>query len=149
MTALPLEGGCQCGAVRYRITDEPVFLSICSCSSCRKQSGSAFGMSLRVLRADVELSGELRTWTRPADSGANVDCCFCPACGTRIFHAPESAADFLHIKPGTLDQPDALAPQYMSYAENAPGWVHVDGLDMTWPGRPDPAQRTGRKSTAR
>ena len=148
MTALPLEGGCQCGAVRYRITAEPVFLSICACGACRKQSGSAFGMSLRVGRNDLDLTGELRTWSRPGDSGASVDCCFCPTCGTRIFHAPASAADFVHIKPGTLDTPDAVAPQYMSYTDNAPGWVHVDGLDIVWSGRPDPAQRTGRKPSA-
>ncbi len=146
MSDYPISGGCQCGAVRYRITAEPVFLSICACGSCRKQSGAAFGMSLRVRRAEVEIDEtQLKIWSRPADSGANVDCAFCPECGTRIFHAPGSAPDVIHIKPGTLDAPDAFAPQYMSYTDNAPAWLHVDGLDLTWPGMPDPAQRTGRK----
>ncbi len=138
------EGGCQCGAVRYRISGEPVFLSICGCASCRKQSGAAFGMSLRVRRDEVEIDGVLKTWSRPSDSGANVDCAFCETCGTRIYHAPHSAPTVIHIKPGTLDDPDAYAPQYMSYTDNLPDWLHVDGLDMTWPGAPDPALRTGK-----
>src|SRR6185503_6909117 len=72
--ALPAEGGCQCGAIRYRLTGEPVFLTICHCGECKRQSGSAFGMSMRMRWSDVEITGQPKRWVRPADSGATVTC---------------------------------------------------------------------------
>ena len=50
---IPAEGGCQCGEVRYRLIGEPIFLAVCHCTDCKHQSGSAFGMSLRMRKADV------------------------------------------------------------------------------------------------
>ena len=64
--ALPSEGGCQCGEIRYRLTGEPVWLAVCHCNDCKSQSGGVFGMSLRMREADVKLiSGEPKCWTRP------------------------------------------------------------------------------------
>jgi hypothetical protein len=39
-------GGCQCGAVQHESFSEPLALFVCHCAECRKQSASAFGMSL-------------------------------------------------------------------------------------------------------
>ena len=76
--ALPSEGGCQCGEVRYFVTGEPVWLTVFHCNERKRQSGGAFGMSLRMHSADVQLiSGEPKRWTRPADSGGLVICYFC------------------------------------------------------------------------
>lgn len=139
MSTHSFEGGCQCGTVRYHITGAPRFNSACGCMSCRKQSGSAFGMSLRVLRSDFVLTkGEVKIWSRPADSGAMVDCAFCATCGTRVLHAPGSAPEYYHVKPGTLDDPDQFPPEYWSYTANSPTWVHIDDLKHTWPNQPDP-----------
>ena len=56
------DGGCQCGAVRYRIHGEPLGLAVCHCTECQRQSGSAFGMSLAVAEPSFELlSGVLKT----------------------------------------------------------------------------------------
>jgi len=48
--ALPSEGGCQCGEIRYCLTGEPVWLAVCHCNDCKSQSGGVFGMSLRCAR---------------------------------------------------------------------------------------------------
>ena len=81
------EGGCQCGRVRYRIEGEPVILGICHCSECQRQSGSAFGMSMVIPKPQFTLlQGELKSFTRSSESGRPVTCCFCPECGTRIYH---------------------------------------------------------------
>lgn len=144
MTSLPLTGGCQCGSVRYRITGEPVFLSACGCRACQMQSGSAFGMSLRVARSDFEvLTGDLKTFSREGDSGAMVDCVFCPECGVRVWHAPHSAPDHVHFKPGTLDEPFGEGPRYAGYTANIPDWVQVSVTDQSWPG---PSPRNARKA---
>ena len=57
-----LTGGCQCGAVRYEIAAEPLTVYVCHCRECRKQSASAFGISLLVPRDALRLlQGEVRT----------------------------------------------------------------------------------------
>jgi len=56
-------GGCQCGFVRYEVTEQPSGLTVCHCMTCQKQSGSAFGMSLAVPpRAFRLLAGRLKTF---------------------------------------------------------------------------------------
>ncbi len=55
--SLPLQGGCACGAVRYTLKSAPVALFACHCTLCQRQSGSAFGQSLRVRRADLDIQG--------------------------------------------------------------------------------------------
>jgi len=99
-------GGCQCGRVRYESAGEPHALYICHCAECRKQSASAFGMSLVVPRAGFRVTqGSPEFWTRPADSGRHVKCVFCPSCGSRLWHEREGIAETLTIKAGSLDDP--------------------------------------------
>lgn len=130
--SLPAEGGCQCGAIRYRLAGEPVFLTVCHCSECKRQSGSAFGMSLRMRWSDVETSGaKPKRWTRIADNGAPVVCAFCETCGTRVWHEPD-APGFVHIKPGTLDDFSTLAPKYESWTERKSPWLHFDGIEAAF-----------------
>ena len=67
---VPSEGGCQCGEIRYRLVGEPVWLAVCHCGNCKRQSGGTFGMSLRMHKADVKLiKGEPKCWTGVSDNG--------------------------------------------------------------------------------
>ena len=50
-----LEGGCQCGAIRYEVLGAPVRLVICHCTDCQRQSSSAFGMTMVVHEEDFRL----------------------------------------------------------------------------------------------
>ncbi len=52
----PIVGGCQCGTVRYEITDDPVALYVCHCRECQKQSSSAFGISVIVKRSEFRVA---------------------------------------------------------------------------------------------
>jgi hypothetical protein len=99
-------GGCQCGAIRYEIEGEPLALYACHCTECRRQSASAFGMSLIVSRSGFRLtSGTPKLWSRPADSGRRVDCAFCPDCGSRLWHERQGIAETVSLKAGSLDDP--------------------------------------------
>jgi len=105
----PASGGCQCGALRYRLEGEPLALYVCHCRECRKQSASAFGLSLEVRRADFRVTrGTWKTWSRPTDSGGRLRCAFCPACGSRLWHEPEEPSETLTVKAGSLDSPPDL-----------------------------------------
>jgi hypothetical protein len=101
-----LTGGCQCGAVRYEIVGVPTALYVCHCRECRKQSSSAFGISVIVRRADFRLNrGRVRTWSRPTDSGRTLDCAYCPDCGSRLWHQAAGEGETLSVKGGSLDEP--------------------------------------------
>ena len=80
-----LEGGCACGAVRYRLTSEPMFVHCCHCRDCQRQTGSAF-----VLNAIIEtdriklLKGAPKPVTLPTDSGRPHDVYRCAKCQTSL-----------------------------------------------------------------
>lgn len=123
-----LQGGCQCGSVRYRIEGEPLGLAVCHCRGCQRQSGSAFGMSLAIPSAAFHvLSGTLKAFTVPCDSGRTKTCSFCPDCGTRIHHRGPAGA--LSVKAGTLDDTSRLEPTAHYWTQHKQQWVRIpDGV---------------------
>ena len=120
------EGGCQCGAVRYRIVGEPLTLYVCHCTECQKQASSAFGMSLWVRRDEFELEGEPKLWERGADSGRRVLCAFCPECGSRLFHAASRDSKTVSVKAGSLDDTSWLEPVGHIWTRSRQSWVTFD-----------------------
>ena len=92
--------------MRYKCVEQPVELYICHCKECRKQSASAFGISFFVPRASFHLmSGTPRFWVRDTDSGRKVECAFCPACGSRLWHQSSGKSETISVKGGSLDEP--------------------------------------------
>ncbi len=122
----PHDGGCQCGAVRYRVEGRTGRIYVCHCTTCQRQSGSAFGMSWLVPREAFRLlSGELRSFRVVCDSGRTKDCAFCPDCGTRIHHTAPSDSPRLSVKPGTLDDTSWLAPQHHIWTRSRQRWLPI------------------------
>jgi hypothetical protein len=111
---LPWHGGCQCGAVRYKISAMPLTLYACHCTQCQKQSASAHGLSMWVEKSAFAITGPLKTWSRKADSGNTLHCHFCGNCGSRLWHeAEEPDADLgavISLKAGSLDIAGWLVP---------------------------------------
>ena len=136
--AEPLSGGCQCGAIRYEVADAPLALFVCHCTECRRQSASAFGISVIVAQAAWRVvRGEPHEWSRPTDAGNTLDCAFCPACGTRLWHRRRGATDTVSIKGGSLDAPVDLAPAvHIWTSRKLPGIVVPAGA-VQFPFEPD------------
>ena len=133
-----MTGGCQCGAVRYRVDAVPRRVYCCHCTECRAQSASAFGISVRVPSGSVVLTrGAVRVWTRPTTSGKRLDCAFCPDCGTRLWHVNAPPGAMLSIKGGSLDEPvDLTDAAHIWVAHKLPG-VLIPDYAETWDGEPD------------
>ena len=109
------EGGCQCGAIRYRLLAAPAALYACHCRDCQKQSSSAFGLSMWVERDAVEFTGaEPRIWRTRGGTGMEKLCAFCGECGTRLWHAGggtrAEGSTTLSMKAGTLDDTSVIIP---------------------------------------
>jgi hypothetical protein len=104
-----LTGRCQCGGAAYEIAGAPLEVYVCHCLECRRQSASAFGISVIVRAADFTMSrGNLKVWTRAAERGGTLDCTFCADCGSRLFHATPGE-DVVSVKGGSLDVPPDLS----------------------------------------
>ena len=122
------EGGCQCGAIRYRLLRAPVALYACHCMNCQKQSSSAFGLSMWVARDAVNFTGaEPRIYRTCGDSGREKVCAFCGECGTRLYHASggvrEEGSTTLSMKAGTLDDTSVVVPTSHLWTKRAQSWL--------------------------
>ena len=129
-------GGCQCGAIRYRLSGEAIALSVCHCTECQRQSGSAFGMSLIMPKDACHIVGTLKTFTRSSESGRPVTCAFCPECGTRIYHEPRYLDGVLNFKPGTLDDTSALRPSLEVWTTRKQAWIELPADLRSYEGQP-------------
>ena len=135
--SFPQSGGCQCGSVQYQLNAQPIVLYICHCTSCQKQSSSAFGQSLRVNRADLEISGQTKSVEKTAASGGIMTYEFCPDCGTRLFHSRTNYRDTLNIKAGSLDHTKWLVPAGHIWVRSKQPWVILPEDALTYETQPE------------
>ncbi|RLA11871.1 MAG: GFA family protein [Gammaproteobacteria bacterium] len=102
------EGGCLCGAVRYRVTGEPFRTNICHCTNCQKRTGSSFGISTYFKEEQVELGdGERRVYRFQSDeSGRYGNMEFCANCGSTVTWTADFFAGARGIAGGSFDDPN-------------------------------------------
>ena len=136
--ALPMTGTCQCGALRYAITVQPLTLYLCHCTDCQKQSASAFAMSLLVAADGITvLSGQMARWQRSLADGRVKTYRLCKACGTRLFHETSGRDNIWSVKAGTLDQARSLLPCGEIWTASAHAWARQHHFALSYPGQPD------------
>jgi hypothetical protein len=123
----PQSGGCQCGAVRYEISGPPRVVYACHCTECQRQSGAAFAMAAVIPQEHFRiLRGAPKMFVRRTSPTKTMECWFCAACGTRLYHRP-GGADYpnYNIKPGTLDDTSWLGPTIHFWTRSAQPWVVI------------------------
>ncbi|MCC6765971.1 MAG: GFA family protein [Deltaproteobacteria bacterium] len=124
MVALPLTGGCQCGALRYEITMAPLMVYNCHCTNCQKIGGGAFSTPITVLEAAFRVvAGEPRVVEWTSEAGNTRWGSFCGACGSRIGHGARPSNGVLSIRGGTLDDTSWLEPVADIWTRSAQPWI--------------------------
>ena len=119
-----LEGGCACGAVRYRLKSGPMFVHCCHCSDCQRQVGSAFVINALIETDRIEqLSGELTSVAMPTDSGRPHLHYRCAACGTTLWSDYGDRKVMSFLRATTLDRRDALSPDVHIFTRSKLPWV--------------------------
>lgn len=136
-----LHGSCQCRGLRYRIPRKRVLtLYRCHCAECRKQSASAFGLSLKVRREDFEmLEGACAQWIRPCPKGGTKTANFCGTCGSRIYHGG-AQAPILSLKAGLLEDIASLRPIGNIWLDSSLSFAPDPG-DINYPKQPPNYER--------
>jgi hypothetical protein len=119
-------GGCLCGAVRYQSSISPQFVGHCHCVDCRKSSGTGHSTHLLVPEEAFTVSGAVKFYDRPADSGNIVSRGFCPNCGSPVYSKNSAMQGVVFPRASSLDDPEIATPQMVVFASRAPSWDHVD-----------------------
>jgi hypothetical protein len=122
---VPREGGCACGAVRYRLTSEPLFVHCCHCLNCQQQTGSAFVVNVLIESDRVELlAGNPQPVDVPRDDGSVQRVFRCPTCQIAVF-SQYTRPDVRFVRAGTLDDPRGVVPDVHIYTRSKVGWVEL------------------------
>ena len=122
---MAFEGGCFCGKVRYRGTEENGG-GHCHCISCRRTSGTGHCSHMIVPEAAFTVSGEVRFYDAPADSGNIVSRGFCPTCGSAVYSTNAGMPGVVFVRASSLDDPEVFKPQMIVYTDRAASWDHMD-----------------------
>src|SRR5829696_518797 len=117
------EGGCACGAVRYRLASEPMFTHCCHCLNCQRQTGSAFVINLLIEADRVELlAGAPEPVDVPRDDGSTQRIFRCPTCRVAVYsHYGYPKVSF--VRAGTLDEPSSVEPDVHIYTRSKLPWI--------------------------
>jgi hypothetical protein len=119
----PREGGCACGAVRYRLTSEPLFIHCCHCLNCQRQTGSAFVINLLIEADRVELlAGDPLPVDVPRDDGSTQRIFRCPSCQVAVF-SQYTHPGVRFVRGGTLDRPSEVTPDVHISTRSKLSWV--------------------------
>ena len=117
------EGGCLCGAIRYRMSGTPKFQSMCHCRSCRRSTGAPAVAFVGLADDQYE---ETKGARKIYESSPGVRRGFCELCGTSLTFAGDDWPGEVHIYSATLDNPDAFPPTMHSYCLDQLSWFDPD-----------------------
>ncbi len=117
------EGGCSCGAVRYRLTSEPLFVHCCHCLNCQRQTGSAFVINALIESDRIELlAGEPEPVDVPRGRTQRQRIFRCATCQVALF-SRYTSANVRFVRAGTLDDPSSVEPDVHIYTRSKLPWV--------------------------
>ena len=126
-----MEGGCDCGGVRYRIKATPMMVHCCHCRWCQRETGSGFVINAIVETSNLEITGETVMVGTPSASGKGQKIVRCPKCHVALWsHYARRGTALAFVRAGTLDDPSAVTPD-----------VHIfTATKLPWIGLPEDAQ---------
>jgi hypothetical protein len=121
----PAEGGCTCGAVRFRMLTSPLFVHCCHCTWCQRETGASFALNAMIESNRVEtLRGEVEVVDTPSNSGKGQRISRCPKCRIAVWSNYAGAGDKLRfIRVGTLDHPERCPPDIHIFTSTKQPWV--------------------------
>ena len=111
-----LTGQCLCGAVRFKADGDIAFQGNCHCKDCQQVTGAAFATLVFMNKADVTITGEMKSFDHGADSGNTLTKHFCPQCGSAMFGTSVGRPENIAIRGGQINEQDAVQPQFNVYA---------------------------------
>jgi hypothetical protein len=123
----PLEGGCDCRLIRYRMETRPLFVHCCHCRWCQRESGASFALNAMIESERVtNLGAEPELVLTPSESGRGQRIARCPECRVAVWSHYSGAGPLVKfVRVGTLDAPDLLPPDVHIFTASKQPWVVI------------------------
>ena len=131
---MSLEGGCRCGAVRFRVAREdlpPVYC--CHCLFCQSGSGSAFSEQAVIPADSIAAEGEIEHYRFQRADGSQGHHRLCAVCHTRLWSTSSGIPALALLRAGTLDRSNELVPSAHIWTKRKQPWVVLGGAVPQWP----------------
>lgn len=113
-------GGCQCGAIRYEVRGEPLFVALCHCSMCRR-AGAAPAIAWAMFQEpQVRMTNQPVATYRSSAEGRRG---FCRECGTQIQFTGDFIPGLIDLTVGSFDHPEDLPPSLHYWDSKRLPWV--------------------------
>jgi len=119
-----LEGGCSCGAIRYRLTSGPLFVHCCHCLNCQRQTGSAFVINVLIEADRVELLQGEPAAVDVARERGKQRIWRCPTCEVALY-SKYTSPKVRFVRAGTLDDPSSVEPDVHIFTRSKLPWVRL------------------------
>jgi hypothetical protein len=126
-----IEGGCFCGAIRYRVSGTPLALSLCHCESCRRAVGASAVAWVVLRSSDLEFRSGTPTHYQ---SSPGVLRGFCSRCGTSLTYQREGEPESIDVTTASLDHPNAFAPEREIWTAEKIEWDRINESLRQYPG---------------
>jgi hypothetical protein len=126
MSNTTLEGGCACGNIRYKLTASPMIVHACHCRDCQRITGSAFVINIWIEAGNVQASSVPKSFELKGGTGQPHEVFFCDRCGVYVWSRYLGApGDFLFVRAGTLDHPEAVQPDVHIFTRSKVPWLQL------------------------
>lgn len=123
-TPSPLEGGCDCRHIRYRLESAPLFVHCCHCRWCQRETGASFALNAMIESDRVTtLTGTVEMVDTPSASGLGQQIARCPHCRIALWSHYGGGPFIKFVRVGTLDEPDHLPPDIHIFTASKQPWV--------------------------
>ena len=122
---MKIDGKCQCGDITYEAEVDPNQTLICNCTDCQTLAGSAFRWMVIVRETDFNLlTGKLKTFLKPNESGEDLPSLFCPNCGSPLYSIYiRGGVRFFNVRVPTARQHAKLPPKRQYWKRSAQKWL--------------------------
>lgn len=128
---MSIAGGCQCGEVRYELSEAPDRVSVCHCRDCQKSSGAPLVAWAMMPAGRFRLT---KGTPKVVNSSGDAFRYFCGTCGTGLYYINETyLPGLIDVQSVTLDDPGAFPPGAQVQTAEQTGWItglaHIPAFD--------------------
>lgn len=131
------EGGCLCGAIRYKVIGKPIIVAHCHCEDCQRSSGAGHTTGAMYPTDKFKLTGNIAEHTLTSETGSEVTKCFCPSCGSPIYGRNTRIEQYVTVTLGTLDNAKHFTPEVTIFSRNKNPWDIMDKKIQAFESQPN------------
>ncbi len=117
-----LAGACECGSVRYEVTDEFLYAANCHCSRCRASTGTAFKSFAGIEREKLAITAGGDSLLIVGETDANHT--RCGVCGSLLFSVVRDG-EYVHVAMGSLVDAPTIRPTEHIYVGSKAPWFEI------------------------